>query len=87
MGFLLRWSQATDEGDGVPGCLPNTQHLLSGHVDTYEESLKSLYISLFGMEFLEQFATNDSFHLIPLSNLWHIQQSPACLRPHPLGGQ
>ena len=70
MGFLLQRSEPSDEGGGVPpSCLPNTQQLPSGHTDTSEESLKSWCISSLGMDFPEHFVTDDSFSLIPLSNV------------------
>ena len=75
-------------GGGVPpSYLSNTQQLPGGHTDTSEDSLKSWCISSLGMDFLEHFVINDSFSLIPLSNVWHIQQSPACLHPHHPRGQ
>ena len=88
VGFLLQWSQASDEGGGVPpSYLSNMQQLPGGHTDTSEESLKSWCFSSLGMDFLEHFVINDSFSLIPLSNVWHIQQPPACLHPHHPRGQ
>lgn len=84
MGLLLQQSQASDGRMGCPIAFqpPNICQVDMLTLRRRVSSL-SLCILSFAIELLEDSVTKDSF--LSLSNLWHIQQSSACLHP-PLPG-